>query len=152
VASLSALLLAVGRYNSLESAYIASRMPLVVAVWDEAAALLSSSSSTGAAAGGGSGGGLGGSWLLLLYNNLMGLLEGDAAWLSSCLPGQRRQLLLALITASFDKVCGVDSAGRSCRGDLLLGGHLVDAFFLEPSFREWSAAAAAAAATCSSSL
>jgi hypothetical protein len=115
VSSLASLLLAVGRYNSLEAAYIASRLPLITAIWDEAAAMLASSSSSSAAAasaaaaaapaGGGAGsGGLAGGWLLLLYNNLMGLLEGDAAWLGGCLEQQRQQLLVALMAAAFDKV------------------------------------------------
>jgi hypothetical protein len=105
VASLASLLLAVGRYNSLEAAYVTSRMPLVAAVWDEAAAMLAGGSAAAAAAAAGSGaGGLGGGWLLLLYNGLMGLLEGDAAWLAGCLPAQQRQLLVAVAVAAFDKV------------------------------------------------
>jgi hypothetical protein len=114
VASLAGLLLAVGRYNSLEAAYISSRLPLITAMWDEAAAMLASGSNAAqppaaaaaAAAGGASAGGLAGGWLLLLYNNLMGLLEGDAVWLGSCLEQQRRQLLLAVMVAAFDKVGG----------------------------------------------
>jgi hypothetical protein len=102
VASLAALLLAVGRYNSLEAAYVASRMPLVAAVWDEAAAMLAGGSA--AAAAGSGAGGLGGGWLLLLYNGFMGLLEGDAAWLAGCLPAQQQQLLLAVAVAAFEKV------------------------------------------------
>lgn len=113
VASLASLLLAVGRYNSLEAAYIASRLPLITAMWEEAAAMLASSSSAAAAgpagaaavaAGGASSGGVAGGWLLLLYNNLLGLLEGDAAWLGGCLQQQRQQLLMALMGAAFDKV------------------------------------------------
>ena len=114
VSSLASLLLAVGRYHSLQAAYISSRAPLIAAMWDEAAAMLASSGSSGAAAsgsaaavaavGGASAGGLSGGWLLLLYNNLLGLLEGDAAWLGSCLEQQRQQLLVALFTAAFDKV------------------------------------------------
>jgi hypothetical protein len=105
VASLASLLLAVGRYNSLEAAYVASRMPLVAAVWDEAAAMLAGgSAATTAAAAGSVAGGLGGGWLLLLYNGLMGLLEGDAVWLAGCLPAQQRQLLMALAVAAFEKV------------------------------------------------
>lgn len=109
VASLASLLLAVGRYSSLEAAYISSRLPLIAAMWDEAASMLASGSSAAsagaaAAAGGASAGGLAGGWLLLLYNNLMELLEGDAAWLGGCLGQQRQQLLVALLGAAFDKV------------------------------------------------
>jgi hypothetical protein len=115
VASLAGLLLAVGRYSSLEAAYISSRLPLITAMWEEAAAMLASGSSGAAAvgaaaaaavaaAGGASAGGLAGGWLLLLYNNLLELLEGDAAWLGGCLGQQRQQLLVALLGAAFDKV------------------------------------------------
>jgi hypothetical protein len=125
VSSLAALLLAVGRYNSLESAYVASRMPLVSAVWDEAAAMLAGGSAAAAAAAAGSGaGGLGGGWLLLLYNGLMGLLEGDATWLAGCLPAQQRQLLVAVTGAAFEKVgcqwCGV-AATRVMQDDSAAG-------------------------------
>jgi hypothetical protein len=111
VASLASLLLAVGRYSSLEAAYIASRLPLITAMWDEAAAMLAAGSSAAAAGsaaaaavGGASAGGLAGGWLLLLFNNLMGLFEGDAVWLGGCLQQQRQQLLVSLMGAAFDKV------------------------------------------------
>jgi hypothetical protein len=112
-------LLAVGRYSSLEAAYIASRLPLISAMWDEAAAMVVAGSSVAAAgpaaaaaagaAGGASAGGLAGGWLLLLFNNLMGLLEGDAVWLDGCLQQQRRQLLVSLMRAAFNKVGGHES-------------------------------------------
>uniref|UniRef100_A0A383V7S2 Conserved oligomeric Golgi complex subunit 7 n=1 Tax=Tetradesmus obliquus TaxID=3088 RepID=A0A383V7S2_TETOB len=148
VSSLAALLLAVGRYNSLEAAYVASRMPLVAALWDEAAAMLAGGSAAAAAAAAGSGaGGLGGGWLLLLYNGLMGLLEGDAAWLAGCLPGQQRQLLVAVTVAAFEKL------NKSLREKLaalhssrLLAGLLGDALLAARRLRELLAAAAPAAA------
>ncbi|WIA21115.1 hypothetical protein OEZ85_005432 [Tetradesmus obliquus] len=148
VSSLAALLLAVGRYNSLEAAYVASRMPLVSALWDEAAAMLAGGSAAAAAAAAGSGaGGLGGGWLLLLYNGLMGLLEGDAAWLAGCLPGQQRQLLVAAAVAAFEKL------NKSLREKLaalhssrLLAGLLGDALLAARRLRELLAAAAPAAA------
>lgn len=124
VSSLASLLLAVGRYNSLEAAYVNSRMALISGIWDEAAALLASGTAaapaggTGAAAGSGAGG-LGGGWLLLLYNNLMALLEGDAAWLASCLPGQQRQLLVAVTTAAFEKVRRLLPSIRACLQPLI---------------------------------
>ncbi|WIA41403.1 hypothetical protein OEZ86_004988 [Tetradesmus obliquus] len=159
VSSLAALLLAVGRYSSLEAAYVASRMPLVSALWDEAAAMLAGGSAAAAAAAAGSGaGGLGGGWLLLLYNGLMGLLEGDAAWLAGCLPGQQRQLLVAVTVAAFEKqrqllvavtVAAFEKLNKSLRERLaalhssrLLAGLLGDALLAARRLRELLAAAA----------
>ncbi|KAF6263232.1 Golgi complex component 7-domain-containing protein [Scenedesmus sp. NREL 46B-D3] len=148
VSSLAALLLAVGRYSSLEAAYVASRLPLVAALWDEAAAMLAGGTAAAAAAAAGSGaGGLGGGWLLLLYNGLMGLLEGDAAWLAGCLPGQQRQLLVAVAVAAFEKL------NKSLRDKLaalhttrVLAGLLGDVLVAARRLRELMAAPAAAAA------
>lgn len=151
VSSLAALLLAVGRYNSLETAYVNSRMPLVTAIWDEAAAMLAGGSTAAApaaiagasaAAAASGGGGLGGGWLLLLYNNLTGLLEGDATWLASCLPGQQQQLLVAVTAAAFDRL------NKSIREKLvgvhstqILGGLLGDVLVAAKHLRELLAAA-----------
>jgi hypothetical protein len=136
VAPLAALLLAVGRYSSLEAAYVSSRAPLIAAMWDEAAAMLGGSSGSSAqppaagssgssappapgghapaAAEGATAGGLGGGWLLLLYSSLLALLEADAAWLGGCLPEQRCQLLAALARAAFDKVWVGGGWGCGC--------------------------------------
>ncbi|WIA41402.1 hypothetical protein OEZ86_004988 [Tetradesmus obliquus] len=144
VSSLAALLLAVGRYSSLEAAYVASRMPLVSALWDEAAAMLAGGSAAAAAAAAGSGaGGLGGGWLLLLYNGLMGLLEGDAAWLAGCLPGQQRQLLVAVTVAAFEKLNkSLRERLAALHSSRLLAGLLGDALLAARRLRELLAAAA----------
>jgi hypothetical protein len=104
VAPLAALLLAVGRYSSLESLYLNSRADAVAAVWQQAAAALSGGLGAAGAGSSSSGSGLGGGWLLLLYNALMSLLESDAAWLAAALPGQRQRLLLALARSALGKV------------------------------------------------
>lgn len=101
VGTLARILLAVGRYTTLERLYCASRITRAVALWDEAVAP-AAPASVGATVGGSSS--LKSGWLLTYYNKMLELLRHESDWLGVTLTAQRDTLLAALIVSVFTKV------------------------------------------------
>ena len=123
VSSLSSILLAVGRYSTLEKLYITSRSKRAMALWDQATSTTANIATAGApgalpatadagsgAAAGGGGGASGNGWLLMFYNSLLELLQQEASWLAGALPEVKGKSLLALVGAILNKV-GAGMAG-----------------------------------------
>eukprot|EP00877_Chromochloris_zofingiensis_P008949 jgi/Chrzof1/4307/Cz14g08100.t1 len=101
VGTLARILLAVGRYTTLERLYCASRITRAVALWDEAVAP-AAPASVGATVGGSSS--LKSGWLLTYYNKMLELLRHESDWLGVTLTAQRDTLLAALIVSVFTKI------------------------------------------------
>eukprot|EP00798_Chlamydomonas_sp_ICE-L_P024174 gene24174-9763_t len=95
IQKLCSLLLAVGRYHTVEQLYCASRLQTVHSLWEEV-----SSSSHGAE--GDEGDML--NWLPQFYGRLLLVLEQEAAWCVRVLPSHQHQLTASLAAAVFEKV------------------------------------------------